>query len=660
MINISAHEIDHQLKPRITVFGVGGAGGNAVNNMIRAKLEGVDFVAANTDVQALEHSLAPRKLQLGLNITQGLGAGARPEIGRAAAEEVTDDIAAMLDGAHMVFIAAGMGGGTGTGAGPVIARMARESGILTVGVVTKPFSFEGKHRMRLAEQGIAELSQHVDTLIIIPNQNLFRIANEKTTFADAFRMADEVLHSGVRGVTDLIVMPGLINLDFADIRAVMSEMGKAMMGTGEAEGEGRAIAAAEAAINNPLLDDVSMKGARGVLINITGGPDLTLFEVDEAANRIRDEVDPDANIIFGSTFEEHLKGRIRVSVVATGIEAAAAQQPRPNDMRPGDTRPTDLRIVTGRPAAGTGEGATITAPAAAVAMSGGSMGSASMSNGSVGAGAMHTGNAALSITPAAMSLTAPPAGMGLGAGTGTGGRPNIGVTAMAPAMMGQPMGGASMTAPTAATPPAARGPMAGAASNSATTGAMSTNMTTGMATVGTAGMTTGMGAGMAASGAASSAHSSSPSAMKTESRPVSGRGGVPTNSAANPAAPSAMHARMTNPSAQSMATGDLLSGAEGGHAGQTGMSGPPSGIKVTKLAAEPPVSSMGEEARSKRGPSLFERVTGIGRKSEGTMTAEKQPKLDIHPEDRPSLSGVQGAEGGSLLDIPTFLRRQTN
>lgn len=318
--NVLAQE-DQELKPRITVVGVGGAGGNAVNNMIRLKLQGVDFVVCNTDAQAIGQALADRRIRLGLNITQGLGAGSRPEVGRAAAEESLEELIHEISGSNMIFITAGMGGGTGTGAAPVIAQSARELGILTVAVVTKPFHFEGNHRMRTAEKGIEELQQHVDTLIVIPNQNLFRVANEKTTFADAFKMADDVLYSGVRGVTDLMMMPGLINLDFADIRAVMGEMGKAMMGTGEAEGDNRAISAAEAAISNPLLDDVSMKGARGVLINITGGPDMTLFEVDEAANRIREEVDPDANIIFGSTFDESLQGRVRVSVVATGIDA---------------------------------------------------------------------------------------------------------------------------------------------------------------------------------------------------------------------------------------------------------------------------------------------------------------------------------------------------
>ena len=311
------------LGPKIVVIGVGGAGGNAVNNMIRANLEGVTFLVANTDAQALRQSLTEesQRIQLGLSITQGLGAGSKPEVGRAAAEESSEEIMKFIEGANMVFITAGMGGGTGTGAAPVIAKIARDAGILTVGVVTRPFLFEGSHRAKSADGGINELQQYVDTLLIIPNQNLFRLANEGTTFADAFKMADNVLYSGVRGVTDLMIMPGLINLDFADIRAVMSEMGKAMMGTGEAEGERRALDAAEAAISNPLLDDVSLQGARGILINITGGYDMTLYEVDEAANRIREEVDPEANIIFGSTFDDRLNGKIRVSVVATGIGA---------------------------------------------------------------------------------------------------------------------------------------------------------------------------------------------------------------------------------------------------------------------------------------------------------------------------------------------------
>ena len=320
-LNIFVPTSTQELRPKITVVGVGGAGGNAVNNMITADLEGVDFLVANTDGQALAGSLAPRKIQLGRTQTQGLGAGSKPEIGRIAAEESLDDILAELADSHMVFITAGMGGGTGTGAAPIIAKAARERGILTVGVVTKPFDFEGQKRMTQASNGIEELQAYVDTLIIIPNQNLFRLANERTTFADAFAMADEVLHKGVCGVTDLMIKPGNINLDFADIRTVMSEMGKAMMGTGEASGENRATNAAEAAINNPLLDETNMKGAQAVLINITGGKDMTLFEVDEAANHIRREVDGDATIIFGSALDDKMEGIMRVSVVATGMEA---------------------------------------------------------------------------------------------------------------------------------------------------------------------------------------------------------------------------------------------------------------------------------------------------------------------------------------------------
>ncbi|MDU0340900.1 cell division protein FtsZ [Bosea rubneri] len=324
-MNLQAPDI-RELKPRITVFGVGGAGGNAVNNMIEAGLDGVDFVCANTDAQALALSRAPRIIQMGLQVTEGLGAGSQPEVGRAAAEEVVDEIRDHLAGAHMVFITAGMGGGTGTGAAPAIARVARDMGILTVGVVTKPFQFEGHRRMRMAEAGIGELNEAVDTLIVIPNQNLFRVANENTGFADAFGMADQVLYSGVACITDLMVRPGLINLDFADVRAVMRGMGKAMMGTGEAQGEKRALSAAQAAINNPLLDDVSMKGARGLLISITGGRDMKLYEVDEAATRIREEVDSEANIIVGATFDESLEGTVRVSVVATGIDKPVSSQ----------------------------------------------------------------------------------------------------------------------------------------------------------------------------------------------------------------------------------------------------------------------------------------------------------------------------------------------
>lgn len=328
MINSSTPH-NKLLSPKITVIGVGGAGSNAVNNMIVSDLEGAEFVVCNTDSQALGESLADVQIQLGTAITKGLGAGSDPDVGRAAAEESIEEVVSHLDGVNMVFITAGMGGGTGTGAAPVIARAVRERGILTVGVVTKPFQFEGAHRMRMAEQGLEELQEVVDTLIVIPNQNLFRIANQSTTFAEAFKLADSVLQSGVRGVTDLMVKPGLINLDFADVRCAMMEMGKAMMGTGEATGERKAIEAAEAAINNPLLDDVSMKGARGVIINITGGYDMTLFDVDEACNRIRDEVDGDANIIFGSTFDDSMEGLMRVSIVATGIDAESVRKSKP-------------------------------------------------------------------------------------------------------------------------------------------------------------------------------------------------------------------------------------------------------------------------------------------------------------------------------------------
>ncbi len=325
-------EVD-ELTPRIAVIGVGGAGGNAITNMMRANVQGVDFLVANTDAQALKQSSASQRVQLGAKITQGLGAGSRPEIGRAAAEETIESITKMLEGAHMCFIAAGMGGGTGTGAAPVIAKAARDLGILTVGVVTKPFAFEGNRRAKSAEAGIEELQKYVDTLIVIPNQNLFLIANANTTFKQAFEMADEVLQQGVRGITDLMVMPGLINLDFADVRSVMQEMGKAMMGTGEAEGDDRAIVAAQKAINNPLLDGVSMQGAKGVIISITGGEDMRLLEVDEAANHIRELVDPDANIIWGSAFNSDLDGKIRVSVVATGIDAEVRPQAAPEPSR---------------------------------------------------------------------------------------------------------------------------------------------------------------------------------------------------------------------------------------------------------------------------------------------------------------------------------------
>ncbi|MFT4074062.1 MAG: cell division protein FtsZ [Asticcacaulis sp.] len=352
-----------ELKPRIVVFGVGGAGGNAVNNMIEAGLEGVEFVVANTDAQQLQFSRTDARIQLGVGITQGLGAGAHPEVGMTAAEESSDMISEHLDGAHMVFITAGMGGGTGTGAAPIIAKCARERGILTVGVVTKPFTFEGRHRMRLADAGISELQRYVDTLIVIPNQNLFRIANERTTFAEAFGMADQVLHAGVRSITDLMVLPGLINLDFADVRSVMSDMGKAMMGTGEASGEDRALLAAQNAIQNPLLDETSLKGAKAVLVNVTGGLDMTLHEVDEAANAISSEVDPEANIIFGAAFDPNLEGKLRVSVVATGMDGVALQTPLVTPAKASAPPPT-FGLGYGRPEA-PAAAAPVQAPAAA-------------------------------------------------------------------------------------------------------------------------------------------------------------------------------------------------------------------------------------------------------------------------------------------------------
>jgi cell division protein FtsZ len=362
-INIGPPVVD-ELKPKIAVIGVGGAGGNAIANMINARVEGVDFVVANTDAQALNSSPAEFRIQLGPDITQGLGAGSRPEVGRAAAEETLEQVKAALSGAHMCFIAAGMGGGTGTGAAPVIARAAREMNILTVGVVTKPFLFEGQRRMRSADAGIAELQEHVDTLIVIPNQNLFLVANPNTTFKEAFLLADEVLQQGVRGITDLMVMPGLINLDFADVRSVMHEMGKAMMGTGEADGDGRALEAAERAIANPLLDGVSMQGAKGVIISITGGDDMRLMEVDEAANYIRELVDPDANIIWGSAFNENLNGKIRVSVVATGIDQDSAPSERRARSFTFDQMSRPTPVTEAEAAAVVEEPAATTAPAA--------------------------------------------------------------------------------------------------------------------------------------------------------------------------------------------------------------------------------------------------------------------------------------------------------
>ncbi|MEM8617000.1 MAG: cell division protein FtsZ [Pseudomonadota bacterium] len=353
-----------ELKPRIIVIGVGGAGGNAIDNMIEANLRGVEFYVANTDAQAMGRSKTDKRIQLGPETTGGLGAGARAEIGAAAAEESMDDILEALDGAHMVFVAAGMGGGTGTGAAPVIAKAAHDRGILTIGVVTKPFGFEGTHRMTTAESGLTKMRDAVDTLIVVPNQNLFRIANESTTFAEAFRMADDVLYSGVRGITDLMIMPGLINLDFADVRTIMKGMGTAMMGMGDGEGEGRALEAARCAIDNPLLDDVTLKGAKGVLINITGGYDMTLFELDEAANEIRREVDADANIILGSTFDPELEGRIRVSVVAAGLDRVEAEATVPDTAAfPQDISESQPVVITSTPQLAARESTAETIPA---------------------------------------------------------------------------------------------------------------------------------------------------------------------------------------------------------------------------------------------------------------------------------------------------------
>ncbi len=393
-LNLTIPQQQHtDFTPRITVIGVGGGGTNAVDNMIAMNLQGVEFVVANTDAQQLVHSRADRRIQLGPHITQGLGAGAKPEIGRAAAEEAAEELYRHLDGAHMVFITAGMGGGTGTGAAPVIARMARERNILTVGVVTKPFTFEGSRRARAADAGIEELQQFVDTLIVIPNQNLFRLANERTGWKEAFKMADNVLYMGVRGVTDLMVAPGLVNLDFADIRTVMAEMGKAMMGTGEADGENRAIRAAEAAISNPLLEDTSMAGARGLLINITGGEDMTLFEVDQAANRIREEVDEEANIIFGSAVDESLTGKIRVSVVATGIDTPQKAAERPRLVAVGAGQAMGAQA----PQPAVSNMGVVTAPPLTMAANG-AMAGAAMAGG--GAGQMH----AASLRPAAQPM----------------------------------------------------------------------------------------------------------------------------------------------------------------------------------------------------------------------------------------------------------------
>ena len=586
MINLSMAETEHNLRPRLTVMGVGGAGGNAINNMIRCALEGCDFIAANTDSQALAMSLAPRKIQLGINLSRGLGAGSKPDMGRAAAEEQLADILACLEGSDMLFVTAGMGGGTGTGAAPVIARAAREAGILTVGVVTKPFHFEGSNRMKSAEAGIAELQQYVDTLIVIPNQNLFRIANERTTFAEAFRLADEVLHSGVRGITDLMVMPGFMNLDFADVKTVMGEMGKAMMGTGEAGGENRAIQAAEAAISNPLLDDVSMKGARGVLINITGGMDMTLFEVDQAANRIREEVDPEAQIKVGSTLGDNLDGRIRVSVIATGIDADVV----PSQRSSGGSG--HLRVVQQENRKSYGPVIqTQNAQSIQVQPSQQQVASANVVMPSVSAQTNY--------------FTMPQAVT-----------PNI----LAKQQQSSAAGMEQESPESPQTPAAVSAPEALQSSSQAP-----------------------VSHAPAASEAALSA--SGPQRYNPQSyspRPAAHGYSAPQTVAREPAAA---------PQASSVPS----------HA--------PFDMRVTQLTT-PTQQAAADQRRARRSESLFTRITGFGMVRPSTQQesmeevehaqpgpAAAQPRLGIDPDDRPALSSDQPED---LLDIPAFLRRQTN
>ena len=607
MINLSMADPEHNLRPRLTVMGVGGAGGNAINNMIRCQLEGCDFIAANTDSQALSMSLAQRKIQLGANLSRGLGAGSKPDIGRAAAEEQLADIMACLEGSDMIFVTAGMGGGTGTGAAPVIARAARESGILTVGIVTKPFHFEGATRMRQAEAGIAELQQYVDTLIVIPNQNLFRIANERTTFAEAFRLADEVLHSGVRGITDLMVMEGFMNLDFADVKTVMGEMGKAMMGTGEAGGENRAILAAEAAISNPLLDDVSMKGARGVLVNITGGMDMTLFEVDQAANRIRDEVDPDAQIKVGSTLGQDLEGRIRVSVIATGIDVAPIQV-RTSSGSTESVMPRSEAVMARR-------AATAALPPAA----------------SVQSTAVQTAPAAQPVTASVASAPKPTA-------TATSQTHYFTMPqAINPQVLRQQQ---VMSQP--ATPPAAQ----------------------------------------SAESLTDAGSYDSPAATASELTP-------PPSFAAPRAQPS-FNARpttppqMIRPNVQPSSAPLSASPASSSPAASSAPASPlpasvaSSDLRMTQLSAAsatPPAPATtppnaAEQRRMRRSESLFTRITGFGlvrpsaQQPEDPVADLSSPEdeatqakhLGIDPADRPALS----SESNDLLDIPAFLRRQTN
>ncbi len=593
MINLSMAEPDNMLRPRITVVGVGGAGGNAINNMIRSSLEGCDFVVANTDAQALAQSLAPRKVQLGTNLSRGLGAGSKPEVGRAAAEETMPDILSILDGSDMLFVTAGMGGGTGTGAAPVIARAARESGILTVGVVTKPFHFEGSHRMRQAESGIAELQQYVDTLIVIPNQNLFRIANERTTFAEAFRMADEVLNSGVRGITDLMVMPGFMNLDFADVKTVMGEMGKAMMGTGEADGDNRAIRAAEAAISNPLLDDISMKGARGVLINITGGLDMTLFEVDQAANRIREEVDPDAQIKVGSTLGEDLDGRIRVSVIATGIDAAMDERAAQRSSRAVESSSSTVKPAVRVLSSETPSGRPSAGPLATAA------------------------KASASVQAQPQPQAAAP------------------VAASAPQPVSVPVSAAASPAPAATT-------VAPSANLSASYFTMPTSITPQM-----------MAQKAPAAPASSRAQAPEPTPqvreveVQEEAAPVS-RASAPRATVPPvrelPPVQQAQRVRTASPSASPKSEPDM---------------------RLTQLTTAAPASPAPSQV-NQRAQSLFQRITGFGlirpsarnidEEIDQEVEAAVQSRLDVDPGDRPVLSSTEA----DLLDIPAFLRRQSN
>jgi cell division protein FtsZ len=614
MINLSMADPEHNLRPRLTVMGIGGAGGNAINNMIRCHLEGCDFIAANTDSQALSLSLAPRKIQLGMNMSRGLGAGSKPDMGRAAAEEQIADIMACLEGSDMLFVTAGMGGGTGTGAAPVIARAARESGILTVGVVTKPFHFEGNNRMRMAEGGIAELQQYVDTLIVIPNQNLFRIANERTTFAEAFRLADEVLHSGVRGITDLMVMPGFMNLDFADVKTVMGEMGKAMMGTGEASGDNRAIQAAEAAISNPLLDDVSMKGARGVLINITGGMDMTLFEVDQAANRIREEVDPEAQIKVGSTLGEDLDGRIRVSVIATGIDASIVVSQR----------------TSAASGAGTGTGS-------------GGLRSTQQPAPIEKKSAISYGPAVTTTSPTAYQTAAS--------------QQAVIAQTVTPSVSGQTN---YFTMPQAMTPQIlARQTSAPPQQQVAPQVEQAFERQPDVQVVSVQPMSSESEA------SAHEQHSGAQASHTAQLRQDSSRQesqGSPARYAPQPYSPKTSAGPMSPANAPRRADASVQQ-ASPAHA--------PFDMRVTQLTT-PAQQAAADTRRARRSESLFTRITGFGLVRPSTQqqdeqvnetlpddqsAAQAQSRLSIDPSDRPNLSSDQTED---MLDIPAFLRRQTN